>query len=387
VGVDRSQKILIWNRSAEEMFGYSEEEIVGRPLALLLPESKRGNHSNLVEMFAAGEEERRAMTTSEQMLAIRRNGAQFPVEVGLAKVPSGEQTLLLATVRDITIRRDAQVSAEQAHSELQAVMSAIPDAICRLDSAGTILDIMAGSDSGLPLPPDSVGRCILDVLPPEAAALCQAGIEESLRLHEVTHMEFTMSATESGVPRSFETRHVPLGKNEVLAVVRDVTERVLATEELRKASDRFRTLTETSFESLIVVNQDGIITYIGGPSVTGLGFRAEDFVGVPLMSIVEAVHPDHRARVFAEYERASREPGIRSVIQALFRHRDKTWRWLEISSRNLYDDESVAGLVVNVRDITVEKTAIQELSRSSDRFRFLADLSFDGIMVVNRAHE
>ncbi len=387
VGVDLTQSVVVWNISAEEMFGYTEEEIVGQPLSTLLPQYIREAHSGLVEGFALAPAERRALAGGDRMVAVRRDGSEFPIEVGLAKVPFGDRTLLLATVRDMTARREAQKAADQTHSELQAVMSAIPDAICRLSSTGTILDVMAGSDSGLPLPPESIGNNIADVLPREAARLCQAGISDALQSHKVTHAEFTVSPSGSGIPRSFESRHVPLASNEVLTVVRDVTNRELAAKRLQTASDRFRTLAETSFESLVVVDKDGIISYMGGPSQTSLDYPAEDFVGVPLLSIIPTVHPDHRDRVVAEYERTSREPGVRSVIEALFLHRDKSWHWLQISSQNLYDDESVAGLVINLRDITTERAAIEELSRSSDRFRVLADLSFDGIMVINAEHE
>jgi diguanylate cyclase (GGDEF)-like protein/PAS domain S-box-containing protein len=387
VGVDLTQSVVVWNISAEEMFGYTEEEIVGQPLSTLLPQGLRGTHSALVKGFAAGAEDRRPMAGGSRMVALRRDGSEFPIEVGLAKVPFGEHSLLLATVRDITDRRQAQDSIDRAHGELQAVMSAIPDAIYRLSANGVILDIMAGGASGLPISVESIGHNIADTLPSEAAQICQSGIDQALRVNAVTHSEFTVRLTDDAGPRSFESRHVPLLGNEVLAVVRDVTERELAAKRLQTASDRFRTLAETSFESLVVVDKDGIISYMGGPSQTSLGYPAEDFVGAPLLSIIPTVHPDHRDRVVAEYERTSREPGVRSVIEALFLHRDKSWHWLQISSRNLYDDESVAGLVINLRDITTERAAIEELSRSSDRFRVLADLSFDGIMVINAEHE
>jgi diguanylate cyclase (GGDEF)-like protein/PAS domain S-box-containing protein len=387
VGVDLTQSVVVWNVSAEEMFGYTEEEIVGQHLSTLLPQGFREAHSGLVEGFALAPAERRAMAGGDRMVAVRRDGSVFPIEVGLAKVPFDERTLLLATVRDMTARHETQESADQAHRELQAVMNAIPDAIYRMNASGTILDIMAGSASGLRFSPDSIGRNIADVLPAEAAVLCQSGIEQALRIDCVTHAEFTIGLSENETPKYFESRHVPLDGNEVLTVFRDVTERVVATDKLRGAGDRFRTLTESAFESLVVIDKDGLVSYVAGPSTTSLGYPAQDLLGIPSMSILASARPDHRDRLTEEYERVAHGPGTRSVMEAPFRHRDKSWRWLQISARNLYADKSVGGLVVNIRDISAERSAIRALRSSSERFRALADLSFDGIMIVNSEHE
>lgn len=386
VGVNSDQRLIVWNLAAEAMFGYSKDEIAGQPLSVLLPEDERDYHDQFVEGFAAESVERRTMNIGHKTEAIRRNGVRFPVEVGLAKVPFNDGVLLLASVRDVTVRRLVEASAEQAHGELHAIMSAIPDSICRLDSDGIILDVMAGRvGSGLPLPDDSVGKCILDVLPPEIAPVCQNGIDEALAKGVITQMEFDVAVADTDDVRSFETRHVPLGSGEVLAVVRDVTERVAADEQARRASDRFQTLAETSFESLVVVDEDGQIIYLGGPSVTSLGVSADLFPGESIMLIINAAHRDDRDRVLAEYERISREPGVRSIIQARFAHADGSWRWLEVSSRNLFYDETINGLVINVRDITSEKAATSELRVSGDRFRFLAESSHEGLIVFDRS--
>jgi len=117
---DENTKIIGWNRGAEEIFGYTEEEIVGAHVEILMPEHLR-------EVHRAGFERMR-VTGRSQMIGntleldgLRKNGTIFPMELSLASWRDGASIMFTCIVRDITDRRrteelrNAKEAAEEAN--------------------------------------------------------------------------------------------------------------------------------------------------------------------------------------------------------------------------------------------------------------------------------
>lgn len=120
VCVDGFQNIAMFNRQAEQLFGYRAEEVIGQPLACLLPKHTRGRHELHVLSFAQEKTERRLMGSRAELSALRKDGSEFPVEISIAKVKlSEERTLFTAIVRDVTERKLAEQALQKAHEELE----------------------------------------------------------------------------------------------------------------------------------------------------------------------------------------------------------------------------------------------------------------------------
>jgi PAS domain S-box-containing protein len=98
------------NRQLELMFGYSREELIGQSLEILLPERFRGGHAGHVAAYCQAAYSR-PMSARRGLIAIRRNGEEFPVAISLSPMPTKDGLLIGATLRDIT-------TAKQAENEL-----------------------------------------------------------------------------------------------------------------------------------------------------------------------------------------------------------------------------------------------------------------------------
>jgi PAS domain S-box-containing protein len=107
-------RILLANREAERMFGLGPREMVGVPVDRLVPHARRSGHSAYREGFFAAPETRR-MGSGRDLFALRRDGTEFPVEIGLNPVQLAGGTVVVATVVDISARREA----ERANRELE----------------------------------------------------------------------------------------------------------------------------------------------------------------------------------------------------------------------------------------------------------------------------
>jgi PAS domain S-box-containing protein len=101
--IDASQRITMFNRGAEEIFGYSAAELLGQPLERLIPERFRAVHREHVDRFAAGAEAARRMGERRtEIAALRKSGEEFPADASISKLDVDGQTILTVVVRDVT---------------------------------------------------------------------------------------------------------------------------------------------------------------------------------------------------------------------------------------------------------------------------------------------
>lgn len=103
VTADSDGNIVGWNRRAEAMFGYVEDEALGRPLTLIIPHRHRDAHVRGMTRVLGGGESRvigRAFETE----GLRKDGSEFPIELSLARWEVGESRFISGTIRDISER-------------------------------------------------------------------------------------------------------------------------------------------------------------------------------------------------------------------------------------------------------------------------------------------
>lgn len=109
---DRSGRIIFWNKSAERIFGYPEEEILEMPLTVLMPEQFREAHLKGIErVHATGESKYFGKIT--EMQGLRKDGNTFPIELSVAMWKIGERTFYSGIIRDITKRKQMEKDLER----------------------------------------------------------------------------------------------------------------------------------------------------------------------------------------------------------------------------------------------------------------------------------
>jgi len=109
VVVDGDARIVLVNKQAEHMFGYSRDELLGEPVEMLLPERFRHRHVEERERYATRPRSRR-MGTGLELLARRRDGTEFPVEIALSPITSAQGALTISTIRDASERKRVESS-------------------------------------------------------------------------------------------------------------------------------------------------------------------------------------------------------------------------------------------------------------------------------------
>jgi len=107
MAVDAAGRIALLNAQAEKMFGYNRADLIGKPVEVLVPQRLRGGHADLRKRAAANPR-MRPMGTNRVFFGVRKDGSEFPVEVGLNPIVMSAGQFVIATVVDITQRKAQQ---------------------------------------------------------------------------------------------------------------------------------------------------------------------------------------------------------------------------------------------------------------------------------------
>jgi two-component system sensor kinase FixL len=118
--VDSAGMINFANAPAATVFGYSLSELIGRHIETLIPERFRDRHAGYRKGFLS-ERSGRAMGAGRDLFGCRKDGSEFPVEVGLNPIRTAQGLFILASVIDITARKQAELEHQLQHMELARV--------------------------------------------------------------------------------------------------------------------------------------------------------------------------------------------------------------------------------------------------------------------------
>jgi len=116
--INQSGEIVLANAELERQFGYQRDELLGTSVDMLLPEAMRGQHAEHRATFLAAPAAGR-IGTGRELRGVRKDGSEFPVEIGLNPIESRDGLLVLATVIDITGRREAERAIEAQNERLR----------------------------------------------------------------------------------------------------------------------------------------------------------------------------------------------------------------------------------------------------------------------------
>jgi PAS domain S-box-containing protein len=109
--VNTQNEIVLVNAQFEKIFGYSQDEIIGKKLDILLPQRFKKNHNSMVQRFF-GQPQTRAMGSHLEISAMKKNGTEFSADISLSPLQTDEELLVTAAVRDITERKEAEEQIE-----------------------------------------------------------------------------------------------------------------------------------------------------------------------------------------------------------------------------------------------------------------------------------
>ncbi|UBF28374.1 transporter substrate-binding protein [Kovacikia minuta CCNUW1] len=324
---------------------------------------------------------RRALQTGEMQIyehSLVIDGVQQDEEIRIAVLGDDEVMLM---VRDITDRKRTEAALRQSEATNRALIAAIPDLLIRAHGDGTYLDI-TGRDR-LNIQNDavfSVGSHVYDSLPPDLAALRMHHIRKALETGEMQlyEQQFVMA----GRTLFEEVRVVVSGDNEVLAIVRDITDRKQAEEALRQSEARFRAVFENAAISICITHLDG--TYLESNPATRAMFGYSE-AELSQKTFAELTYPDDLKADLALY--SDLLDGRRDFYQIEKRYirKDGQIVWGKLAVCAVRDETGVFQFTFGmVEDITDRKRAETALRQSEVKNRALLSAIPDMMFYYSR---
>lgn len=199
---------------------------VNRTVYEVLPEKQAQFHHRHIQEAL---ESRRILNNVEYSMTLGEQRYWFSASVS----PLSDETVLWVA-RDITARKRAEEALRQSEATNRALINAIPDLLFRIRQDGTYLDVMNSNYFGILNSSQlSVGTTVYDSLPPDLAEMRMSQVRQALEAWEMQIYEQRLEI--DGEARDEEVRVVPIRDDEVLVMVRDITDRKRAEEMLRRS--------------------------------------------------------------------------------------------------------------------------------------------------------
>ena len=156
--VDEDQLVRYWNKKAEEVFGYTSEEMLGKDFGLLIPENFSALHREQVKTFSIGTVASKLMGERSEIRGLHRDGHQIPLEASITKTTVDGRLLISAQIRDITLRKQAEAALREKESRFRAIFENAIEAMALLSSEGEILEFNSAASSLLATSDSPIGK-------------------------------------------------------------------------------------------------------------------------------------------------------------------------------------------------------------------------------------
>ncbi|HWT00168.1 MAG TPA: PAS domain S-box protein, partial [Pyrinomonadaceae bacterium] len=348
--------ITSWNKGAERIFGYTAREVVGKPIAILIPEDHQDEEPAILARLRAGERIQHYET-----VRVRKDGSLVDISLTVSPIRDREGRVIGASkiARDISEGRHAEARLrEQAEVIRQAY-----DAIFLRDSSNAITLWNRGAvriygyTQG-----EAIGRSPHELLKTVSPVPLEE-IYESLRRDGYWEGELKHTRKD-GVQIIVETRWATVldergNVASILEITRDVTERKRAEDGLLQMA----AIVENSDDAIISKDLDGRILSWNPGAERLYGYTAAEAVGQPVTMLIPHDMPDEETRILAQIRRGERVDHYETVR----RRKDGALLSVSLTVSPIKDASGrVIGASKIARDITARKRAEAELREQAE---------------------
>ncbi|ATX80506.1 PAS domain S-box-containing protein/diguanylate cyclase (GGDEF) domain-containing protein [Mariprofundus aestuarium] len=355
ISVSQDQSIQIFNKGAERAFGYRADEVLGKPLDILLPETATKTHQNHIREFIAGEDTRRPMHGCREVQARRKDGTLFSADATISKLSTEHGITCTAMLRDITERKRTESELLESEARFSQLFERHNDIMLLIDhQSGSIVDAnpSAAEFYGYPL------KTL------RGMNVSQINAQPESLIHPLRQLAIAGEKSEfvlehrlaDGSVRTVEARISTVnhnGKSLFFSIIHDITERKETETELHIAATAFE-----SQESLMITDANGMVLRVNNAFTECTGYTAEEIVGQTPKILKSGRHD--AAFYAAMWDSINRTGSWQGEIWDRRKNGDIYPKWLSISAVT-GENGNVTHYVGSHIDITERKAAEEEI--------------------------
>lgn len=273
---DRQGRFTLANEALADAYGATPSELIGKTDADFSATDEEASHFHEDDLRVI--ENREEIFIPEERITDVAGNERWLQTTKIPIVEDGEVTQLLGVSIDITERKQAEEALRESEARNRALVDAIPDLMYRIDQNGTFLDIEAPSHHAehyFYLPPDELlQRNVADVFPFDVSEKVMRHVKQTIDSGEIQRFEYQLSTGEGVYDmRDFEARLVADENEEILAIVRDITEQKAA----QKREQRLTDILEATPDFVSITDVEGRPLYLNkaGRNMVGLDEDAD----------------------------------------------------------------------------------------------------------------
>jgi len=374
IGKDLSGLITSWNQGAENIFGCSADEMIGRSITVLIPPDRQDEEERILARIRCGES-----VKSFETLRLTRDGRRIDVSVTESPIKNtaGKVIGVSKVARDITERKRAEAKIALERERFKLIFDTVPVGITLVTKQSDGQSTRIINDThlricGLTREQDQIPGIYLRLRDPDESAR-QDDLYRQLETGKLNEFSFEkrylrLDGTVVWVLFSLQRRKFADGRTEELTTVVDITWRKQAEEALRESVERLGSVTDNARVGLVMVNRERRYTFANSTYIEILRLPpSPEIVGQRLADVLGPLYEDQiRPRLDQAFA------GER-VAYELHQSRPEGDRFYAVKYEPTLADGVISFVVVVITDITEHKQLELAVKESEGRFRTMAN--------------
>ncbi|HJP94685.1 MAG TPA: PAS domain S-box protein [Pyrinomonadaceae bacterium] len=298
--------IQSWNIGAQRLFGYTAEEVIGKPVTIILPPDRLNEEDTILQRIRHGHPVERLET-----IRVAKDGRQIPVSVSISPLKDAEGTVtgaskIIHDVSEIVAAREALVREKEL---LATTLASIGDGVIVTDAQSRVTFLNAEAErltgwinteaSGRPL------SVVFRIVNEQTRRVAENPVDKALRLGAIVGLaNHTMLLREDGAEFLIDDSAAPIRDKDgsvfgVVLVFRDVT----AQRRAHEAREQLAAIVEYSGEAIATKNLDGIIQTWNASAEKLFGYKADEIIGKPVTTIIPPERLDEEEEILSRIRR------------------------------------------------------------------------------------
>lgn len=279
----------LFNSKMEEITGYTKSEANSCEnfLAQIYPDNCEYQKviNGLKKLKETGQNIHRETTIKT------KNGQEKTLWVSTSLLRDGDRYLFLSAYRDITQRQLAEKALAESEARKKAILAAIPDAIFCLDQEGTFLEFIPAEQFHPWVPPNQfIGQQITQVLPKKLAKKLEKLIQKTLKTKTTQFLEYQLPVKHQ--IHDYEVRMAVFQENQVLAIVRDISDRKQAERAVQKQMQWNQLILQTTIDGFFRFDAAGNILKVNSAFMEIMQYSEAELLSMKVQDLLALESPE-----------------------------------------------------------------------------------------------
>jgi PAS domain S-box-containing protein len=355
------------------------KEALGQSIVRFIPQRFRKAHAAHIQLFERGPYTKRRMGSLGEVIGLRANGEEFPIEASISKVGEGKSIRFTVILRDITERRMIEESLEKEEKFISTILDTTAALVVVLDPEWRIVRFNRVVEN-------LIGRTVEEMRGKSFIHLAVVSGEDAPEIQNFwasfKGRQFPQSFENAWVDQNRQLRWIRWGNTRItdkkgkieniIATGIDITQSKQAEQEIKRLWKHNESILNSAWEGIYGLDPYGKATFFNRSAERLTGWTAGEVQGQFLHPLLHHTKPDGRPYPWKKCPvyLSLTHGNIGSVDNEVLWRKDGTSFQVEYTSMPVHNDKKkVEGVVVTFRDITARKKADEALRASEERFQ------------------